>query len=77
MSNCTANEGNTAIYTTLVGTALVKGTIAVGVNEVGVARGIATAVIDGTTIGAGEVGGTDVVMAEEKTPTDVEIVGVK
>ena len=77
MSNFTANEGTIAVYTTLVGTALVEGTIAVGVNEAGVARGIATAVIDGTTTGAGEVVGTDVVMAEEKTPTDVEIVGVK
>ena len=47
MSNCTANEGTTAVYTTLVGTALVKGTTTVGVNEVGVARGIATIVIDG------------------------------
>ena len=77
MLNCTANEGTTAVYTTLVGTALVEGTIAVGVNEAGVARGIATAMIDGTTTGAGEVVGTDVVMEEEKTPTDVDIVGVK
>ena len=77
MSNCTTNEGTTVVYTTLVGTALVEGTIAVGVNEAGVARGIATAVIDGTTIGAREVVGTYVVIAEEKTPTYVEIVGVK
>ena len=42
-----------AVYTTLVGTALVEGTTTVGVNEAGVARGIATAVIDGTTAGAG------------------------
>ena len=53
MSNCTANEGTIAVYTTLVGTTLVEGTIAVGVIEAGVARGIATAVIDGTTTGAG------------------------
>ena len=77
MSNCTANEGTTTVYTTLVGTALVEGTIVVGVNEAGVERCIATTVIDGTTTGAGEVVGTDVVMAEEKNPTDVEIVGVK
>ena len=63
--------------TTLLGTTLVEGTIAVGVNEAGVARGIATAVIDGTTTSVGEVVGIDVVMAKEKTPTDVEIVGVK
>ena len=77
MSNCTANEGTTAVYTTLVVTTLVDGTIVVGVNEAGVARGITTAVIDGTTTGVGEVVGTNVVMEEEKTPTNVEIVGVK
>ena len=60
-----------------MGTALVEGTITAGVNEARVARGIATAVIDGTTKGAGEVMGTDVVMEEEKNPTYVEIVGVK
>ena len=38
--------------TTLLGTTLVEGTIAVGVNEARVARGIAAAVIDGTTTGA-------------------------
>ena len=77
MSNCTTNEGTTLVSTTLVGTALVEGTIAVGVNEVGVARGITTTVIDGTTAGAGEVVGTDVVMVEKTTPTDVEIFRVK
>ena len=66
-----------AVSTTLVGTALVEGTTIVGVNEVVVARGIATAVIDGTKIGAREVVRIYVVMVDEAAPTDVEIVGVK
>jgi hypothetical protein len=59
-----------------VGTVLVVGTTAVGVNEAVVASGTAAAVIDGTTPIAGVVR-TDVVMADETAPADVEILGVK
>ena len=60
-----------------MGTPLVEGATAVGVKEAGLARGIAAAMIDGTTPIAGELVRTDVVIADETAPADVEIVGVK
>ena len=60
-----------------MGTTLVEGTTIVGVNEAVVARGIATTVIDGTKIGAREFLRIDVVMEDETSPIDIEIVGVK